>query len=971
MELKQRLGLLFATAGLFFAARGEPIQPLDLKPHAGLSLFDSSRVEWLLPRGAQSFGGVPFQIDGALLLYGSNGSQKSRPARTNIEPIAVGRPFQALHLLAGAQTSIKDGTAIASIRLEYANGSNAVLAVNYGEQVRDWYGPAHKAEPAPTQAREVWQAQSSASAARDCYLRLFLSVLTNPAPELEVKSISLESAKKSAALMVVGMCVGPAAVEGAAATNFFPDLQPRSGERFALGGVVRNTNGMGLAGARVLVVNARALNTTSFGEAPEGFGIGTEARTDDHGRFSLPGLPDNRLYRLLVDAAGFETVFYEGADPKAPPVEVRLSTPLTNTPPKYSVRARLVDANGKPVSGATVSLEGVGTGTSTSWGGSHGFPDEVFSDGKGEIAAGRDLEFSRLQVRIHSPGLAPKMVWLPVSNAPALVQLEVGARLQGRVIKDGKPLSGIRVGVSGAERSSEVFAGHYEATTDADGVFCFPHLPSSVSWNFYGIMNSLSAHGALPMQVLKTGDTGETNDLGDLAVQPGFRLAGKLQTRHGEPLPKGIKVRLGYESGWDSASATADTNGVFRFKGLAKGEITLSLDSRSWSLSGNNRSLDQWNPWELVGLIEGDKEDLVIGIQPGERRYNGSASGNGQLPTQDQPRGRPISGTEPSGPPPILVAGRVVDAKTGQTVSNFQVIPGYQPPVTSAAAPSRPLLQTLLGGRNKKTVPWNELPFWQYNAAEQMTNGVFSLEFPRLTSTPMVRIEAKGYQPLETDPIPTNAQELVLRLQTGEGPNGVVLLPDGTPAEGATVFYAAKREQCSLTDRAIQAYGRKEGILTTGKDGKFSFDARSGGARIFISHPQGWADVPVSEAAGTRIKLELWASLKGVLLYTNGSPASNVTLALTRQHDWQGGEPIANLQGKVETDSQGRFEFAGVPTGRLQVERVIPFGNNGWTYQTQTWLYVKPGVTNDLGNVTYDQPPPLPALEQIKQRLGL
>jgi hypothetical protein len=34
-------------------------------------------------------------------------------------------------------------------------------------------------------------------------------------------------------------------------------------------------------------------------------------------------------------------------------------------------------------------------------------------------------------------------------------------------------------------------------------------------------------------------------------------------------------------------------------------------------------------------------------------------------------------------------------------------------------------------------------------------------------------------------------------------------------------------------------------------------------------------------------------------------------------------------------------------------------------------LVAEPGITNDLGKVTYDEPPPPPALEQLRQRLGL
>jgi hypothetical protein len=60
-----------------------------------------------------------------------------------------------------------------------------------------------------------------------------------------------------------------------------------------------------------------------------------------------------------------------------------------------------------------------------------------------------------------------------------------------------------------------------------------------------------------------------------------------------------------------------------------------------------------------------------------------------------------------------------------------------------------------------------------------------------------------------------------------------------------------------------------------------------------------------------------------------------------------------------------------VPPRRVEVQRIIPMGMGGWTYRLQTWLEPQPGITNDVGKVTYDQPPPLPALEQLKQRFGL
>jgi len=79
-----------------------------------------------------------------------------------------------------------------------------------------------------------------------------------------------------------------------------------------------------------------------------------------------------------------------------------------------------------------------------------------------------------------------------------------------------------------------------------------------------------------------------------------------------------------------------------------------------------------------------------------------------------------------------------------------------------------------------------------------------------------------------------------------------------------------------------------------------------------------------------------------------------------------------NLQGGSVTDTKGNFFFANAMPGRLDLIRAIPMGTGGgYTHGPQTWFICQPGITNDLGNVTYDSPPPPPLLEKVKRSLGL
>ncbi len=981
MQLLRTFPLLIAAAVLSLPLRAGQTQPLDLKAHVGPSPFETINADWLLPRGRQVLDGTPFQIDGVILLYATNAAQRARPGRTNVNDIAVGQRFERLHLLAGSHSRAADGTVIAKFQLHYADGSNTALEVRYGDHVRDWFGPWHKAD-APLldpNAREVWRAQCSPAATTDDYIRLFHVALTNPLPEKEVRSLSLESARQPAGLMVAAMSVGPADAKPLPDTqpaprSPYPDLRPRSGELVRGEGTVQDKDGKPIAGALVRVIGVRDFNTSYSQSANEGPFIGIEARSGEDGRFTLPPLPDDKLYRLLVAADGFEPFPYGGADPKSDPIQVRLApTPSASSAGKYAARARLIGPQGKPVAWASVEPQGISeTPGSTSWGGSHGFPEQLLSNTNGEFTLSRNKPFTRVQVEIHAAGLAPASVWLHVTNDVTTIELGVGAVVRGRVLKDGKPLAGVRVGVSGKDRSSEVFAGHHETTAAGDGTFAFNHLPPNTAWYFYGLMASLKQHGAIPPTLVQSSDHGETTDVGDVAVVPGLRLAGKVQTRHGEPLPKGLKLRVGHDSAWDSQASAVDEAGAFTVDGLSPGKIEVSVSQRNWRLAGANRSLDVWNSWQLTGLLEEDKTDLLLVIEKGEMQYNVSASGNGQLPQQDWPQNRPIAGAEKTGPPPIVLAGRVVDDKTGQPIPRARVVPGYKPPVPTGPRPTKPILNQVVEAFGKKTVAWNEQPFWWMSRGEVVSNGTFSVDFTPLSSTPMLRVEAEGYRPFETDPIPTNNTSLVIRLKSGEGPNGVVLLPDGKPAEGATVHYAASQEQLGLSGRTLRAYGQREGQQVTGKDGKFSFPIRAHGVTLYAAHPSGWAEESVERGGdGVKLRLKPWASLAGVLLQTDGTPAAGVELSLTMPSDWQRGEPRINIQGRTTTDAQGRFQFADVPPRRVEVQRIIPMSQGSWTYKLQTWLVAQPGITNELGKVTYDQPPPLPALEQIRQRFGL
>ncbi|MGZ4972513.1 MAG: hypothetical protein ACXWDN_07120 [Limisphaerales bacterium] len=961
------------------------INTVSLKPYLTDSPFDSVKADWLLPRGRRVFDGVPWQIDGVVLLYADSYLQQEKPERTNINNIPIGHKFDRLHLLAAAQTFTKGTPIIAKIHLQYTDGNTSTLPLTYDVDVSSFKGRWHKPEePVKNHdVHEAWHAQCDATAVNGNYLRLFHVPLANPNPEKEVRSISLESTKESVALFVVAMSVGPANAAPLPSESLgkapFPDLRHRSGQPAVAEGFIYDSTGKPLADANVKIILSRRYEDNGPAET----GVGSETKTDANGHFALPGLRDDCGYRLLIAADNFIPFIYHGVDPISDPVAVRLE-PVRVTSDKFVARARITDPSGKPLAFAQVDREGIGSDRSTSFGGASEMPETVVTDKHGEFVLSQNQPFTRVQIKVNAPGLAPLHQWIPVANSTTALQMTVGSTIRGRVLDlNNKPLANVKLGISGADRSSEVYVGDYTTTAQADGTFQFEHVIAGTNWNLYGTISSFKKFGALPSRRVSSYGDGETNDLGDLQIIKSLRLAGQVKTRHGEPLPKDLKVSLGYDKASDHQTAVVDADGRFAFEGLYPEKINISIQDRNWKLAGLNRSLSFYNVWQMEGMLEKNKDDLLLLIEKGAGEYNYDSS-NGSLPPNDNPASKPIAGAENMETEAIILAGTVIDDQTGQPIANCKIVPGYKP--TQAAwgirigQPQKNLVQKLLKPLATKQVSTWEMPFWMSVRAEQTTNGSFSIPFIPLQSTPMLRIEAAGYQPVVTEPIPSSTNGLVIRMSHGEGPSGIVLLPDGNPAENASVHYAGAREQFSLKQRDFTLYGgSKKRVLKTAADGAFKFPMLAENAKVFAAHPAGYAEQLVSgKDEKLKIHLRPWATLMGMLMNSNGSPATNVELGLLLYDGtrWNPAEPMLNYQERVKTDNKGAFLFSNVPPRRIHISRLVPVttgpmaGRVAWTYREQTWLDVAAG-TNDLGNITLDSPPAEPVVEQLKRKLGL
>ena len=118
---------------------------------------------------------------------------------------------------------------------------------------------------------------------------------------------------------------------------------------------------------------------------------------------------------------------------------------------------------------------------------------------------------------------------------------------------------------------------------------------------------------------MKTGAHGSTLDVGDVEVHPGHRLTGRLVLADGKPVPPGTRVLASRDEAWDSQTATVGPDGRFAFTGVPEERVSLTASVRGYHPSPRNASFDLLNPFGLLGMIEGDVEDLRFLLDPGQR----------------------------------------------------------------------------------------------------------------------------------------------------------------------------------------------------------------------------------------------------------------------------------------------------------------------------------------------------------------
>lgn len=653
------------------------------------------------------------------------------------------------------------------------------------------------------------------------------------------------------------------------------------------------------------------------------------AKADAHGNFKIGSLDPQLLFRILVVGEGITPKFVEKVDPAKGPLSINLEPQnLANVPPTLTLRGRIVDAKGAPIEAAAIEPRRISRADGGEGMGVLRVADPLaISDAQGRFVLTTRVPFTSLGVWVEARGFAPN-AFKKLDNDGQEHQLVMteGASLKGRVLYHGKPLPNVSVATFREDLERGDYPGHFEVGTDAEGRFQFFNLPPGLHYSLAGQMSTLQNYGAIPAVAADTGPDGSTKDIGDLTVQPAFRISGHVVLTDSQPLPS--KTRL-LVSSREAGAVTIDLDrdGSFAAAGIAPGSVSLSATVPGYHWSLKNPSLDQLNPWRLVGRVYHDITNLVLLMDKGtplESHFDGQAA------TGPQPEFNPLKGVENR----IIenqsdqfrrkqISGRLTDAESGKTISRFRVTLGQW-------------------NGNMLNLDWNP------NLAVEGSNGTYAIELDNRNHPIQLKFEAEGYLPAATPTLTSDTDHCDFSLTKGSGPSGTVLSPDGRPAAGVKVLLTCPQPGngllCLLGGGKFQDLDNKE--ATTDASGHFSFTPQFGMKAIAASGTEGFKLVTLeSLQTNANITLEPWGSIKGVLRRPSG-PGADQALRL----DFAGPAAGQDLWLSIEatTDNKGAFEFNHVPPGDCEISTSISAGEDVSDTERLQRVHIPPGQTVEV-----------------------
>jgi protocatechuate 3,4-dioxygenase beta subunit len=335
-------------------------------------------------------------------------------------------------------------------------------------------------------------------------------------------------------------------------------------------GRVTDVEGAPIEGAQVRVAEHANQRRFMAGAGPEDHQ--PAAFSDTNGFFAVEDLAIGEKVDLTVEMNSFATARLPGIEaPTSRPLAVRMER-------ASSVRGQVVDASGRAVAGAELSIQvNITTGSMSvsSTGGS------ATSDENGLFVI-ENVDAGELQLSARADGYrVAELKSLTVEPGKDLedvrITMEPGAAVAGRVTDpSGRPVPSAHLMVM--EKTRTGFAGGFSnfARTDGEGRYRLEGVapgPRSIT-----VRHEEYEPVTKELEVQLGG-----NSL-DFAFSGGAEISGRVIDEAGAPIAGAhVSVDSGRGSMWGSQREVSDTSGAFSLGGLSEGAYTLRAEQTGFS----------------------------------------------------------------------------------------------------------------------------------------------------------------------------------------------------------------------------------------------------------------------------------------------------------------------------------------------------------------------------------------------------
>lgn len=371
-------------------------------------------------------------------------------------------------------------------------------------------------------------------------------------------------------------------------------------DQVTLTGKVTEATGKPLAHATVLVYHAGVKNGYSTFCPSCYIDCGKRALTNASGAFEVHNLSRDLWFELLVVHDGYSPEFVKKVDPVERPtstVVLKVRQPVNEA--TRVVRGHVEGPHGDPMRDAVVTPFAILAGSVSIYGTPEGLDPIAVTNEEGQFELSYSKAVSKMALMIEARGMAPKFAVLPTGAERHTITVSNGALLRGRVVKNGKPVGGIEIGLNprqpweggpGLTITGSVYD-EIRIGTREDGSFAIPNVPAPEDWEIYGKMESIAPRGAInPVAVTTNHDDQEVN-VGDIQIERGYRLQGKVVLSDRKQIADGMRIFISSDTARDVQSALLSTDGTFGFLGLAAGNYTLWASVKGYKVPKANGGL--------------------------------------------------------------------------------------------------------------------------------------------------------------------------------------------------------------------------------------------------------------------------------------------------------------------------------------------------------------------------------------------